>query len=184
MSFLTLGQGAVYGQERKFRMIMATVCSSATAAAGGQWSLNSRIVDSSVRCPKSPDHPFDPNQSFGFPDSGHSLCTQLPPRIPAKRADLFQAALCTIANWFSQLHSQRADAAQGEGPETGLQVPPLACFAPTHHALHSNVSGCPRSFVCEWITPAPGLDSINIRAFWQASPKNRPLGLPSCVTPI
>src|SRR6476619_1746449 len=79
-------------------------------------------------------------------------------------------------NHLPQLHSQRADAVQGGGPETALQTPPTAFFAPMHQALQSNVSGCPRSFPCTWITPAPGLDSINIKSLLQASPKDRPLG--------
>ena len=70
---------------------------------------------------------------------------------------------CAIRQ-LAQLHSQRADAVQGGGPETALQTPPAAFFAPMHHALQSNVSGCPRSFPCTWTTPAPGLDSINIKS--------------------
>src|SRR5439155_20531725 len=82
------------------------------------------------------------------------------------------------------LHSHLADFAQGDGPETALQTPPWVLFAPIHHALQSKVSGCPRSFVCGWISSLPGLDSISIRSLWQASPKDRPLGRPACVTPI
>src|SRR2546430_12124740 len=81
------------------------------------------------------------------------------------------------------LHSHLADIAQGGGPETALQTPPWVLFAPIHHTLQSKVSGCPRSFVCGWILFLPGLDSISIRSLWQASPKNRPLGRPACVTP-
>src|SRR5712691_233640 len=82
------------------------------------------------------------------------------------------------------LHSHLADVAQGGGPETARQTPPWVLLAPTHHALQSKVSGCPRSFVCGWISSLPGLDSISIRSLWQASPKDRPLRLPAFVTPI
>src|SRR5438105_1983434 len=60
------------------------------------------------------------------------------------------------------LHSHLADVAQGGGPETALQTPPWVLFAPIHHSLQSKVSGCPRSFLCGWITPLPGLDSLSI----------------------
>jgi hypothetical protein len=98
-----------------------------------------------------------------------------------------QRMLCLrryLQSVLGHLHSHLADVAQGGGPETALQAPPWVFFAPIHHALQSKVSGCPRSFVCGWIMPLPGLDSISIWSLWQASPKNRPLGRPARVTPI
>ena len=83
--------------------------------------------------------------------------------------------------WAAQLQTHMADAAQG-GAGAAVQTP-LAEPCPTHHALQSNLSGCPKSSVCLWTTSTPGLDSTSCTSERQASPNIRPLALPSASVP-
>ena len=82
----------------------------------------------------------------------------------------------------AQLQTHLADCAQG-GAGSAMQVP-LVEPCPMHHALQSNLSGCPMSSACLWITSAPGLDSTKSTSERQASPNLRPFGLPSGSVPM